>query len=238
MSKTTGKYIGINQRVPFTVLDRGLLRFLEQGEVDRITLRQDLNQFVQGENRLAKAVIYANQILTKPTSLLQALSRQVSANTYAQLPMHERQAMCLSLLVCAYPIAYDLIVAFGKGFKVQPRISRQYVTERIAAQYGSTRTIDIALDALLPMLIELGVVERAEISIYQLQKAQTINNPFIAQAYTYADLKSSKVKSLLMNEVRVRPWYLFYSPSYSQHVSDSLLKYTEGPVSGGYISTK
>jgi len=234
----TNNYIGINQRVPFSVLDRGLLRYLQDGIVDRLLLRENLQEFIQGENRLGKAITYANQMLTKPTILLHTMRQQVGAEVYMQLPEHERQALCLSLLVCTYPIAYDLIIAFGTGFKVQARISRQYVTERIAAQYGSTRTIDIALDALLPMLIELGVTNRIEISVYGNPANPTLANSFVAEAYIYAYLKASKHKSLLANEIITRPWYMFFCPTVPLGRSSTLLKHTEGYIGGGYVSAK
>lgn len=238
MNQPTHKYIGINQRVPFVVLDRGLLHYLQNGMVNRSAIRHDLQEFIKGENRLSKAVIYANQILTKPTTLLTAFRRQINAEVYVQLPDYERQAFCLSLLACTYPIAYDLIIAFAIGFKVQPRISRQYVAERIAAQYGSTRTIDIALDALLPMLIELNVIERAAISIYNARTSQPISNPFIAEAYMYADLKASKLKSLLANELITRPWYIFFHPLIISNQPHTLLKHLDGHIGGGYVSSK
>lgn len=238
MSQPTRKYIGINQRVPFTVLDRGLVRYLQEGTVNRLMLRDDLREFIQGENRLSKAVTYAYHILTKPTVLLTAFRRALSADVYTQLPEHERQAFCLSLLACTYPIAYDVAVAFGVGFKVQPRISRQYVAARIGAQYGSTRTIDIALDALMPMLIELGLTERSEVSIYKAQENQLIGNSFISEAYIFADLKASNLKSLLANEVTARPWYLFFCPSVALVRSSTLLKHTESYTGGGYVSAR
>jgi len=238
MNQQTRKYIGINQRVPFSVLDRGLIRYLEDGITDRLALRRDLQEFTQGDNRLNKAVTYAYHILTKSTALLTALRKTMNADVYQQLPIPDRQAFCLCLLVCTYPIAYDLTIAFATGFKVQSRISRQYVAERIAAQYGSTRTIDIALDALLPMLIELGVTERSEVSIYSAQTSHTLSNPFIAEAYTYADLKASKLKSLLANELSVRPWSFFFCPSISSNQPNILLKHLDSSIGGGYVSTK
>lgn len=238
MSQSTRKYIGINQRVPFAVLDRGLVRYLQEGSVNRSMLRHDLHEFIQGENRLSKAVTYAYQILTKPIILLVALRRAFSAELYTQLPEHERQAFCLCLLACTYPIAYDVAVAFAVGFKVQTRISRQYVAQRIGAQYGSTRTIDIALDALMPMLIELGLTERAEVSIYKAQTNQLISNSFISEAYVFADLKASNLKSLLANEITSRPWYLFFCPSIAFVRPSTLLKHTEAYIGGGYVSVR
>jgi hypothetical protein len=238
MSQSTRKYIGINQRVPFTILDQGLMRYLRDGVVDRTMLRQDLSEFTQGENRLSKAVGYAYQILTKSTTLLTTFRKALSVEAYLQLPEHERQAFCVSLVSCTYPIAYDVVVAFAIGFKVQSRISRQYVAERIGNKYGSTRTIDIALDALMPMMIELGITERSETSIYRAKENQPISNTFISEAYVFADLKASNHKSLLANEITSRPWYLFYIPSIGLGQSSTLLKHTEGYIGGGYISTK
>ena len=238
MNQSVSRYIGINQRVPFAVLEQGIRQFLLEGSVDRAAIRMHLAEFTEGENRLKKAVAYAYAILTRPSHLLINLRRQFSAEAFGQLPLPERQAFCLSLLACTYPIAYDLSVAFATGFKVQPQISRQYITNRITAQYGSARTIDIAIDALLPMLIELGVIERVEVSVYTHRPVQEISHKFIAESYVYTDLRCSRSKSLLLLEVNSRPWYLYYTPLIKLTPSLSTLKITESSIGGGYISMK
>ena len=44
------------------------------------------------------------------------------------------------------------LVALAAGFKVQNQINKAFINQKVAAIYGSNRTMDIALDALLPMI--------------------------------------------------------------------------------------
>ena len=65
MMKEKGKYIGINQRIPFNVLNDGIIRLLKSGEVTLNDFRQDMGQYSKGANRIEKASKYAMQTLSQ-----------------------------------------------------------------------------------------------------------------------------------------------------------------------------
>jgi hypothetical protein len=235
MKKNTGKTVGINQRVPFDVLDRGIIRLLRTGIVEHKDIKQDLSEYTKGKVRLSKATGYAFAILTRPLPLLKAISL-MSEEKYLQIPLEERKVLIISLFAATYPVAYELLVALAKGFKTQTQINRHFMQSKLGAIYGSNRTLDIAIDALIPMLIELGTIQRSKVSLYEIAPSHLILTPLITESYIYTDIFLSGSKSILVEDLQTRPWYSYYPVEYVPTIHKRLLKFSEGRIGGGYIS--
>ncbi|RYE54545.1 MAG: hypothetical protein EOP48_12090, partial [Sphingobacteriales bacterium] len=156
---TTGKYIGINQRVPFYVLDTAIVQYLKSGQVDKQDILAHITEFTKGENRAMKAANYVHQILTRQSRILSAFKKAISYDTYLKISPSDKKALVLCLVSLTYPITYDLLVSLATGFKVQTQINKAFINKKMAAIYGSNRTMDIAVDALLPMTIELDTIK-------------------------------------------------------------------------------
>jgi len=234
--KGTGKYIGINQRVPFDVLDNGLFRFLRDKTIEKELIISHLREFTKGENRLLKATQYAVQILSRQKKCILELNESISAEAYLKLSVTDRKVIILSLVALTYPITYDLLIALASGFKVQVQINRQFINQKMAALYGSNRTLDIALDALLPMIIELGTIERVKTSLYALAQKNFITQPIIKELIIFTDIKLSGSKSILVDDLQYRPWYMFYEINLDKKHKFSLFKYVESRVGQGYLT--
>lgn len=234
----TGKYIGINQRVPFNVLDQGLSNYLRTGEVNRVELKANMKQYTKGENRASKASAYAYHILTRPESILKFIKANISSDTYNRLPDSERKVLVLTLLAITYPIIYDFLIAMASGFKVQSTINKKFINQKMSALYGSNRAFDIAIDAIIPMLIELGAIQRMRISIYGQLPQLTLCTPIVSEAYIYTDIKLSGSKTILVLDTLSRPWYQFFVVNYSKLTHNQLLKFTDAPIGGGYLGIK
>ena len=235
MKRAEGKFIGINQRVPFRVLDQGLFRFLQQGQLHRSDVLSDMLEVTGGRNRASKAAGYAVTVLSRPQAPLEELKAQLSAEDYMNLPDQERKVILMALLACTYPVAYDLMVILGSGFKVQPKINRAWINQKMAALYGSNRTLDIALDALLPMLIELGVMQREKTGIYAACPPYVPRLSISSVLYIYADLHCSGSKSILLDDLQSRPWYRFCTVRFDVQAARYVLRLVEGSVGGGYV---
>lgn len=236
MKAPEGKFIGINQRVPFKVLDDGLLRLLQTGKVDGKALLEDLFEHTGGQNRALKASKYAITILNRPEQILKALKTQISAESYQKISIEERKALITALLACAFPFAYDLMVVFAAGFKVQKQINRAYVTQKMGALYGSNRTLEIALDALLPMLIDLNIIQREKAGIYIIGKPVEVHTSIIVEACIYADIKCSGSKSILVQDLGSRPWFLYFPVRWDKQMQAHLIHYVEAQIGGGYLT--
>ena len=233
--KSTGKYIGINQRIPFDVLDAALYRFLDNETIDKTLILTHLKEFTKGENRALKATSYAVQTLYRQKKYLLELKKVIDCNAYLKLPESDRKAIILCLLCLTFPLAYDLLFALASGFKVQPQLNRQFINQKMATLYGSNRTLDIALDALIPMIIELATVERVKIGIYKLRQKSILTHPFITEFVIYTDIKLSGSKSILIDDLQSRPWYMFFDINLNENHKYTLFKYSDSRSRQGYL---
>jgi len=236
MMKEKSKYIGINQRLPFNVLNNGMIRLLQSGEVSLDEFRQDMSQYTKGINRIEKASKFAKQTLSRPT-VIKTIQSKFTHESYNMLSETDRKAMILCLLALTYPITYDMLISLSTIFKVQPQVNRSTINAKMSAIYGSNRTLDIALDALIPMIIELGTIRRAKVSIYEFGARETIKNPFISELFVYTDIKLSGSKTILLDDLKIRPWYMYFEPGLNLSKM-TILKHSEGRIGGGYVGVR
>jgi hypothetical protein len=238
MEKNKAKYIGINQRIPFAVIDSAVHRWLLSGEVDREAILAHIKEFTKGENRALKATSYVSTIFNKQIKILSVLSEKMDAGAWHQIPENERKAFVLCMVCLTSPIGYDLLVAIAAGLKTQPQISKKFISARMASLYGTNRGVDLALDALIPMIIEAGAIQRDKTSIYSAAPKSTLSTAFAIELVIYADIRLSGSKSLMLDEIPFRPWisyFLFTQPDLSKL---SLLRFDDNGTGKGYLSLK
>jgi hypothetical protein len=208
-----GKYIGLNQRIPFDVLDSAIQFYLENSFVDKKNIFQRMQDFTSGINRANKATSYVVQIISRQSKLLAQLNRENNKSLYGSLRLDDRKALCLCLISLTYPITHDLLIALSQGLKVQSQINKKFISEKVMSIYGSNRTVDIAIDALLPMIIELNAIKRDKVSIYSLSTKLVITNKFVMELIIYTDIKLSGSKSILVDDLAFKPWYAYFDNS-------------------------
>jgi hypothetical protein len=103
--------------------------------------------------------------------------------------------------------------------------------------YGSNRTVDIAIDALLPMIIELNAIKREKVSIYTIGSKLTINNKLISELIIYTDIKLSGSKSILIDDLSYKPWFSYFDMSgIIPNNFKLLLTKKDSAVGKGYIT--
>ncbi|KAA9332674.1 hypothetical protein [Adhaeribacter soli] len=235
MMNNKGKYIGLNQRIPFEVLDLAIQNYLDSDVVDKSKILQHMLIFTSGVNRANKASNYVVQILSRQESLLKKIKKSLKQSTFESLSNADRKALSLSLISLTYPITYDLLVALAQGFKVQTQINKKFINEKVMAIYGSNRTVDIAIDALLPMLIELSTIKRDKVSIYSLANRLAITNKFIQELIIYTDIKLSSTKSILVDDLGYRPWFTYFDLPQTNNYQ-YLVSKKDSAVGRGYLT--
>ena len=92
-------------------------------------------------------------------------------SSFLQLQSSERKAIIFLLLVEGYPFIFDLVNILTRTLRVQPSVNSAYISSQLASLYGSNRAVFNAMNAALPMLIELGVYQRLKIGLYSLGSA-------------------------------------------------------------------
>jgi hypothetical protein len=232
-----GKYIGLNQRIPFEVLDSAIHFFLVNRTNDKSSILRHMQEYTSGINRAKKATTYVLQILTRQENLLIQFSKSLKETQYTFVRTDDRKALCLCLISLTYPITYDLLVSLAQGFKVQNQINKKFISEKVMSVYGSNRTVDIAIDALLPMIIELNTIKRDKVSLYSIATMLNLSNQFISELIIYTDIKLSGSKSILVDDLAHKPWF-----SYFDNTSTDIENFThlitkkDSAVGKGYLT--
>jgi transcription termination factor NusB len=237
--KANRKFIGINQRIPFEVIDSAIYDFLNTGKVHQDKILSHMLEYTKGQNRAEKASMYIFQVLKRQSRIVEEVRRALGQNGYHNLNQTDRKVLVLCLIGLTYPITYDLLVALAQGFKVQDTINKKFISQKVMSIYGSNRTVDIAIDALLPMIIELNTIQRVKVSIYSKFGRQPISNPLIRELVVYTDIKLSGSKSILLSDLNYRPWLQYFEPIEEHDVIfGRLIAIKESAVGRGYLSAR
>ena len=232
-----GKYIGLNQRIPFDVLDAAIHFYLMNGVIDRKYILQRMQEFTSGINRATKATMYVVKILTREEKILNYFKKALKSLPYNSLKLADRKAFCLCLIGLTYPITYDLLVALGQGFKVQDQVNKKFINEKVMSLYGSNRTVEVAIDALMPILIEYNNIKRDKISLYSFGTRLVVSNKFISELLVYTDIKLSGSKSILVDDLNYKSWFTYFDLTTIKPNEFSLLVVKkDSAVGGGYLS--
>ena len=234
--KSNKKYIGINQRVPFDVIDQAINDFLVNGQVDNDRIFKHMLEFTKGENRAKKAASYVIKILNSQSKLIHEFSKRIEKGFYLHLPEKERKVFVLCLISLTYPIMYELLVAIGKGLKAQDFVNKKFINEKIYTIFGSNRTVDVAIDAIIPMAIELNAIRRVKTSLYEKTQNINVTHQIISELVLLVDLKGSGTKTLLFDDLEFRPWFSFFNLDLDQLQKPSILKFQDGNFGRGYLS--
>jgi len=64
-----------------------------------------------------------------------------------------------------------------------------------------------------------------------------VKNPFIAELIIYTDIKLSGSKTILLDDLQFRPWYMYYEPILNMNKL-TILKHSESRIGGGYVGVK
>jgi len=234
--KSKTNYIGINQRVPFDVLDEAIQLFLKSGPINRAYIIGRMQEYNAGINRATKAATYLFQILNSQEKILDLFKKDLKDSDYQSLRIEERKVFCLCLICLKYPITYDLLVALAQTFKVQDQINKRLLIEKVKFKYGGNRTVDVAIDALVPMIIELNTIIREKVGLYSKAMPVVVKNKFISELIIYTDISLSGSKSILSDDLAVKPWFSYFEIDNKNLVKfNVLIERKESVVGKGYL---
>ncbi len=231
-----GKYIGISNRIPFVVMEYAIADYISTGQVNAPAYFKYILEFTKGENRAKKTLSHLVSIINKNTNLINQLAKQVKGD-FLTLSENDRKAVLISLYALTFPIAYDILLAFSVGFKVQEVISKRVVLEKMGALYGSNRSMHIGVDETIPLFLDCGIITRHKIGIYAKGLTLKITNNFVSELIIYSNIKLSGSKSILLDELKFKPWYLYFEISNVENNKFSyLLSKKDSAVGKGYIT--
>lgn len=238
MNSSNAKVIGFRQKVPALVLDNGLYLLLRDGKLDDEIIKRDLQEHFSGQNRLQKASTTVNLVLKNNVGTILKLKKTITAQDYLKLSQSDRFAILMSLICLAYPFAYETLVTAATVFKIQDHITRNLLHQKMTAIYGSNRSVYIGIGELLSTFIELELFKREKKSLYSKTQQRMILNPIVSELFIYTDIKLSRSKSILLDDVKYRPWFSYYSTDYNPQTENSFVQYSDGIIGSGYLTLK
>lgn len=235
--KSKGKYIGISNRVKFDVIESSLYHYLQFETIDKEFYLRYIKEFTKGDNRAHKTLNHLTTLLNKNESIIKQLKKSLNGVDYFQLNINDRKAFVLCLFCLTYPIAFEILTTFAVGFKVQEKINRQVILQKIGSIYGGNRAMQLAVEEVIPMLIECGTIERVKIGMYSLGKKLEIKNNFISELVIYTDIKLSSTKSILIDDLMHKPWYSYFDISSITLIKfDQLVSKKDSAIGRGYLT--
>lgn len=234
--RNKGKYIGISNRIPLVVLEYAVSEYIKTNKVDSLAYFKYIQEFTKGENRAKKTLGHLVAIINKNANLINQLTKHINSD-FLSLSDNDRKAVLICLYSLTFPISYDIINAFSVGFKVQEIISKRVVLEKMGALYGSNRSMHIGVDETIPLFLNCEIITRLKIGIYAKGKSLNISNNFVSELIIYSNIKLSGSKSILVDELAVKPWFSYFEISTSAiDKLNVLVSKKDSAIGKGYLT--
>jgi hypothetical protein len=200
------KSIDINQRIPLDTLNVALESYLNNSYCEDYILEQLRLEF-KGENRLKKSLRIVNKIILR-NPLIEFIEENKEQIKQAIKMKHDRNVILIALLNCSFSFAYDTLQFLGKFHSVQDLVNRETIKKSLTNVYGGNRATENAVDSVIPMFIEAGLIKRPALGVYQLNQYLQITSKVAKQLF----IESFKINNVLENvqEYQLRdPYFLF-----------------------------
>ncbi len=233
------KYLGINQPVPVYVLEHFIADLLDGRGLDNRKIEDLLKGYIKGENRRKKALSHMRLILEKNGSLIEKIRDRISGSRFMDSPENDGKILMICLLANTFPIFYESMSMLASIFKVQHKINTASIITKLASGYGSNRGVYNAMNAVIPMLVEFGFITRIKPGVFEKRSKFRTLSPFLGELCVYTDIRLSRSRTILFQDIRHRPWYDFFElkldPKQFELVKHSELKSGYGYLEVGEI---
>ena len=160
--------IGIERRISMGVLEMALISVLN-GNASSEYFHELINSECKGANRAKKGLGLINRMTIK-NKLMPYLIEHKNNTLDLLRGKFDRQLLFVAVMCSAYSFFYDVISQMGKYFHAQDMLTREFLLKKMSEKYGSNRSLFIAYDCVMPMLIEAGFIERAKPGVYRMVK--------------------------------------------------------------------
>lgn len=160
--------IGINQRIPIGILEMALVSALDEQATGEYFIELASTEF-EGANRIKKAMSVMNR-LTVRNPLLPYLIENKDVVKTALRNKNDRVLVLTAVINSAYNFGYDVTSTMGKYFHVQEQVTTGLIHEKLASKYGSNRSLPNAMNCIIPMFLETGIINRPKIGFYEARR--------------------------------------------------------------------
>ena len=159
------KPIDINQRIPLDVLYAALDSHIN-GTYSEDYILQQLRLEFKGENRLKKSLRIVSKIILR-NPLAEFIEENRDQIKQAIKKKHDRNVILIALLNSTFGFSFDTLQFLGKYLSVQDFVNRETIKKSLANIYGGNRATENAIDSVIPMFIDAGLIKRETLGVYQ-----------------------------------------------------------------------
>ena len=185
--------IGINQRIPVSILEMALVAALEEQATGEYFVELASTEY-EGQNRIKKAMSVMNR-LTVRNPLLPFLMENKDVVKTALRNKNDRVLVLSAVINSAYNFGYDITATMGKYFHVQEQVTTKLIQDKMASKYGSNRSLPNAMNCILPMLLETGIIARPKIGFYEARRVEKYTD-FALDVYKRSFIVNNPTMSL------------------------------------------
>lgn len=200
------KPIDINQRIPLDTLFVALESFLDNNYNEDYILQQLRLEF-KGENRLKKSLRIVNKIICK-SSLSDFLQNHKLEVKQAMKKKNDRNLILIALLNSAFSFSFDALLFLGKYLSVQEIVNRGIILKSLSNIYGGNRATEVALDSVIPMFIEAGVITRPKLGLYERNLDLVYTSSLVKSIFQESYKSVNSVSEI--QEYQLRDPYFFF----------------------------
>lgn len=159
------KSIDINQRIPLDTLYVALESHLNGNYSEDYILEQLRLEF-KGDNRMNKSLRIVNKIVLR-NPLTKFIEENKEQLKQAIKKRHDRNIILISMLNSSFSFSFDTLQLLCKYLTVQDLVNRETIKKSLANIYGGNRATENAIDSVIPMFIEAGLITRPKLGVYQ-----------------------------------------------------------------------
>jgi len=199
------KSIDINQRIPLDTLYAALESYLNGNYSEDYILEQLRLEF-KGENRLKKSLRIVNKIILR-NPLLAFIEENKEQIKQAIKKKHDRNLILISLLNSSFAFSFDTLQLLGKYLSVQDLVNREIIKKALASVYGGNRATENAINSVVPMFIEAGLMLRPTLGVYQHNADFQISSAISKQIFIESFIANNTLDGIQEYQLR-DPYFL------------------------------
>lgn len=158
--------IGIQQAVTLQAFEQVLSAVL-CGDYSLQYAEELARLSTKGEARVKKIRSVINRLATG-NPLLPYMKAHQAEVELAMQNANDKKMLFAAVTCATYPFAYQVLCVIGKYLHVQERVTTGLIKGKLAEVYGSVRTLEIALVAVMPMFVEAGLLIREKVGEYAM----------------------------------------------------------------------
>lgn len=200
------KPIDINQRIPLDVLYAALDSHIN-GTYSEDYILQQLRLEFKGENRLKKSLRIVSKIILR-NPLAEFIEENRDQIKQAIKKKHDRNVILIALLNSTFGFSFDTLQFLGKYLSVQDFVNRETIKKSLANIYGGNRATENAIDSVIPMFIDAGLIKRETMGVYQQNADFNIISQVGKQIFIESFKTNQKIDDIQDYQLR-DPYFLF-----------------------------